>query len=155
MSTPRFIGPEEGEYLNIVGDRVRILVSGAETGGTCTIFETITAPGGGPPLHRHANEDETFRVVEGRAKFVANGETFIAEPGAFVYAPRGCTHTFVSLGPGPLRMVLSVTPSGLEVPFRENAALFIKDPNTPIERLIEVFGRAGVEFVGPPLDPNA
>lgn len=152
MPTPRFIGPGEGEYLSIVGDRVRILIAGEDTGGQFTIFETITAPGMGPPLHRHAREDETFRIIEGRARFVADGREFIAGPGAFVYAPRGSVHTFVSLGPGPLRMVLSVSPAGLEAPFRENAALFHERPDAPMEQVVAIFQRHGIEFVGPPLE---
>src|SRR5690349_11660584 len=50
--------PEDGERLLIVGDRVRILADGDSTGGQCAIFEAVTAPGVGPPLHRHALEDE-------------------------------------------------------------------------------------------------
>lgn len=149
------IAPEEGELIEIVGDRARILVDGEATGGQCAVFEAISAPGAGPPLHRHAHEDEYFHVQEGTVKFSINGKTFIGRPGAFVLAPRGSVHTFVNAGTGPSRMLISVTPAGLERPFRENAALFRRNPQASPAEIEAIFNRYGVEFVGPPLSPEA
>jgi mannose-6-phosphate isomerase-like protein (cupin superfamily) len=36
--------------------------------GTMTIFETVNAPGFGPPVHRH-REAEVFRVMEGASEW--------------------------------------------------------------------------------------
>jgi len=48
---PMYCGP---------GDRVSFLATGAETHGSCFIFEGLAAPGGGPPPHIHHFEDESF-----------------------------------------------------------------------------------------------
>ncbi len=143
--------PHEGDVVAIVGDRARILADARTTGGQCSIFEAITAPGVGPPLHSHEHEDEYFYVIEGTVKFSLNGRTFTGGPGAFVLAPRGSIHTFVNAGATPSRMLISVTPSGLEIPFRENAMLFKKDPSAGPEQIAGIFGRYGVTFHGPPL----
>lgn len=150
-----FVPPDAGERLGIVGDVARILVDGEATGGQSCVFEGTTAPGLGPPLHRHANEDEYFYVVRGTVKFSINGEIRIATPGALVFAPRGSVHTFVNAGKEPSVMVIWVTPSGLEKAFRENAELFQRNPKATPAELVTIFGRAGVEFVGPPLSAEA
>lgn len=148
---PQTLTPTQGERLTILADKVRVLADGAATGGAAFIFETMVPAGSGPPLHRHAHDDEFFYILAGRFKFVLDGRTFIAEPGAFVAAPRNSVHTFVNLGPGEGRMLLVTTPHGLEQPFR--AVSGGPQPPTPAT-LTEVFGRAGIEFVGPPLSTD-
>lgn len=153
--TPTIIPPDAGERLGIVGDVARMIADERITGGQCTIFEAITSPGVGPPLHRHANEDEYFYVVRGTVKFSINGEIRIGTPGTLVVAPRESSHTFVNAGQEPSVMLIWVTPSGLEKAFRENAELFKRNPKATPAELSEIFGRAGVEFLGPPLSPTA
>jgi len=153
-SNPVFLEPHEGEVLRIVGDRARVLIDGTGSGNQCSVFEAVTARHNGPPLHRHALEDEYFYVIEGRAKFSINGQERLAGPGTFVFAPRGSRHTFLNVGEGELRMIVIVTPAGLERPFRENAALFIKRPDAGEREITDIFGRHGIEFVGPPLSPG-
>lgn len=152
---PAFVPPDGGERLGIVGDVARILVDGDATGGQSCVFEGTTAPGLGPPLHRHANEDEYFYIVRGTVKFSINGEIRIAKPGAMVFAPRGSVHTFVNAGKEPSVMVIWVTPSGLENAFRKNAELFKRNPGAKPAELAAIFGLAGVEFLGPPLSAEA
>lgn len=146
-----FYGPTDGHLCAIVGDRVRILADSEATGGQCAIFETITSSGVGPPLHRHAHEDEYFVVQAGRVKFLIDGTEYIAEPGAFVLAPRGTVHSFVNIGKEPSRMIVTVTPGGLERPFRENAELFLRNAQASPAEIAAIFGRYGVELLGPPL----
>jgi len=39
-----------------------------ETTGGVTVLESLVAPGEGPPLHVHVNEDEFIYVLEGRLR---------------------------------------------------------------------------------------
>ena len=52
------------------------------------------------------------------------------------------------------RMLISVTPSGLERPFRENAALMKSNPAATPAQIEAIFNKYGVEFLGPPLSPT-
>lgn len=148
--SPFLLDNAGGEVLNVVGDYVRILADGTCTNNQCVVFEEIAQPGGGPPLHTHDLEDEFFFVIEGTVKFSVDGKESIVGPGGFVCATRGSIHTFKNIGATPSRMIISCTPAGLEIPFRE-AARLPESELTP-ERLTEIFGRAGIRFVGPPLD---
>lgn len=139
-----------GEIVNVVGDRVRILADGVATGGQAAIFEDITAPGMGPPLHRHQRDDEFFFVIDGTVKFSVDGREFVAAAGGFAFAPRGSVHTFRNVGATPSRMLVACTPAGLERAFREADQLAREGRASP-ETLAAAFGRIGVEFLGPPL----
>ena len=82
------------------GDLYRFLVTGAETGGAYFAMEAVVPPGGGPPPHTHAREDETFYVLEGRVDFRLGDERVTAGPGDFVNVPRGRVHNFHNAGRG-------------------------------------------------------
>jgi mannose-6-phosphate isomerase-like protein (cupin superfamily) len=47
-----------------------------------------------PPLHWHAQQDETFHFLQGVAEFEVDGQTTVAEQGEVVSVSRGCFHTF-------------------------------------------------------------
>lgn len=142
--------PAQGEYLNVVGDTVRILIDSEATQGRYLVFETVTSPGAGPPLHRHGHDDEFFYIVEGTMKFIVDGVTHIVGPGGTAFAPRGSVHTFVNAGAAPSRMVITCCPGGLERSFRECDALGREGRATP-ETIEAAFRKFDLEFVGPPL----
>lgn len=148
---PLLLKPHEGEQVQVVTDLVRILADTASTGGMCNIFESRTNPGDGPPLHRHGRDDEFFFIIEGTFKFVLNGRSFVAEPGAFLIAPRGSTHTFANAGTTPGRMLIITMPGGLDGPFRQAAAA-TAPPLPPDPAVLgPIFAQHEVEFLGPPL----
>ena len=55
------------------GDRVTFLVTGAQSGGACFIIEVTVPPGGGPPLHIHHFEEESFYLLQGTLAIQAAG----------------------------------------------------------------------------------
>ena len=70
-------------------------------------------PGTEPPLHVHAHEDEAYLVLNGRMTFQVGDERIDAEPGSFVFLPRGVPHGF-AVRSEVARAVLLLTPGGLE-----------------------------------------
>lgn len=148
------LSPSQGERFTIIGGSVRLLMDGAASGGRCCIFEAPIPPGDGPPMHRHEREDELFFILEGRFKFSLDGREFIAEPGAFVCAPRGSVHAFKNIGGVPGRMLITCTPSGIETPFRAIREPFAheKERASPtMDQVVEELGKHGITFLGPPL----
>src|ERR671925_118916 len=84
--------------FDIFGDQIWVKLGHADTEGSYAIIEGITPPQGGPPLHRHSREDESFYIVEGDFVFEVDGETLPAGPGCTLFAPRGTAHTFQNVG---------------------------------------------------------
>jgi quercetin dioxygenase-like cupin family protein len=143
-----FQRPREGGTVdNPLGGDVVFKARGEQTEGTLTAFETVVAPGEGPPLHTHANEDESLYVLDGEVRFKLGHEIRAAPAGSFVFIPRGAPHTWQNVGDGPARLLIHFTPSGMERFFDGFAAL-----ETPGPAAFETVGaEVGMDVVGPPL----
>jgi quercetin dioxygenase-like cupin family protein len=148
MAEPVFQRPGEGGTVdNPLGGDVVFKARGEQTEGTLTAFETVVAPGEGPPLHTHANEDESLYVLDGEVRFKLGDEIRAAPAGSFVFIPRGAPHTWQNVGDGPARLLIHFTPSGMERFFDGFAAL-----ETPGPAAFETVGaEVGMDVVGPPL----
>lgn len=110
---------EARPVYSVVGDRYVYLVTGRETGGACFVFEAFVPPGGGSPPHVHSREDELFYVVEGEFEFVVDGAPVRRTAGGSLFATRGIPHYFRNVGPEAGKLIITVTPAGLEDFFRE------------------------------------
>ncbi|MDQ1585993.1 MAG: hypothetical protein QOJ90_1740 [Actinomycetota bacterium] len=111
-----------GELLDLGRSAPRILLSGATSQGRLSVLETTQSPGGGPPLHVHGREDESFYVLDGRFTFTCGDESWDGEPGSFASLPAGRPHRYQA-GEAGGRLLMLFSPSGMEDYFREWAAL--------------------------------
>ena len=102
------------EYQLPNGATIRILATGAQTGNALGFMESTYPPGTGFGMHIHHNEDETLYILEGKLLFVGGDTRIEAEPGTFIYGPRGIAHGFRAVGSVPTRLVESFLPAGLE-----------------------------------------
>ena len=152
MSEPIVLGPGEGEALrNPVGGPVILKTRGADTGGALTTFESTPAPGEGPPLHSHPNEDELIYVLEGSLRVRLEGTDHAAPSGSFVFVPRGAPHTWQNDGDASARVLFAFTPAapGMER-FFERSAELPADARVA-DAFKEFAADAGMDVLGPPL----
>lgn len=150
--------PEDGQRVTGPVGRLTYKARSSETGGAMTVIQTIAAPGVGPPLHVHANDDEFICVLEGRLRVKFAEAIHEAPAGSFVFIPKGLTHTWQNPGPETARFLFGFTPAavGMERFFERS------DELTGETRLAEAFSKfatdAGMQVVGPPLaqsDPSS
>lgn len=134
------------QILHAFGEEVQFHLTGAHTGGRQTLWTEITPPGGGPPPHYHANEDETFYVVDGRVSFFQDGQWVEVPPGSAAFIPRGVIHTFKNVGVTPLRMLISTSPSGFEIFFSKCADIFANPGPPDMGRIMAVSAQHGIHF---------
>ncbi|MBI1176650.1 cupin domain-containing protein [bacterium] len=146
--TPLHLANDEGKLLTLLGIPSNIRVHGRDTNGAVSVIEMRDQPGGGAPQHVHSREDETFQVLEGEYEFTCGDKTFIAKPGATVFAPRDIPHGYRYLGNSPGRILLIATPAGIEEWFEEVGALTAEQQDIP--RVIELGKKYGLEFLPPP-----
>jgi quercetin dioxygenase-like cupin family protein len=129
--------------FTVFGEPIEILISGEETGGLSTTLTQSSLPGGGPPPHSHTHEDETFYVLEGEYEVLHDGAWHRMERGHAVYARRGGVHTFRNVGATPGRMLVFVSPAGMEKYFEEISVLSMpKDA----DQLMAISARYGIAF---------
>jgi quercetin dioxygenase-like cupin family protein len=145
ISAPKLLAPSEGEALRVLGETITIKVRGEETGGAYSMIETVAPPGGGPPLHVHHREDESFYVLEGEFEVRIADETLRVGPGAFLFAPRDIPHTYRNVGDSPGRFVAVISPPGFERFFKEVHELGQEGPPAR-EALLALARKYDLEF---------
>ena len=131
--------------LNIVGEQITILASGAQTGGY-EIFHQAGPEGSGPPPHSHP-WDESFYVIGGEVRFVADGTEAVAGVGTFVHLPAGIVHGF-QFGSGGGAMISMTSREGASLMFTDFGREISPD-NPDLAKLIELGQPYGLEVAVP------
>ena len=141
----RVVTAEEARQLTVIGDNQSIRLTGEDTNGAYTLIEQFNEAGVGVPPHVHTNEDETFHVAEGQVTFQVKDQTIVADAGTTVHVARGVPHSFTVTGEGKSRVLLIISPPGLEAMFEELHAL---PPGPPdMQELTGICERYGISFV--------
>jgi len=149
--------PDEGKAFWIPGEMlVAFRGTGEDTGGAYSLFELTAQPQGGPPPHRH-RDDEGFYVLEGEFEFLCGDVTIGANAGSFVHIPKGTVHTFKNVGTAPGRLLITASPAGPHERFFEEVGEPAADRTSPpvpegppdIERLVAAAATHGIEILLP------
>lgn len=142
--------------FSVVGDRYHFQVLGEETNGAFAMFEAFVPPQHGPPPHVHHREDEVFYVIDGEFTFTIAGQPVLATAGQTIYAKRDIPHTFRNSGGKAGRLIIIVTPAGLErffmevgIPLDSPESQPVEPTAADIERLLAAAPRYGVEILVP------
>ncbi|MFB7181885.1 cupin domain-containing protein [Streptomyces sp. NPDC056257] len=136
-----------GKATWLSGDVYSVKAGAVETGGSIAVLEASVPPGGGPPPHRHADEDEAFYVLDGRLTIRVGENTYEAATGDFVFVPRGTAHQFHNHSLHTAKLLLIFTPGGVENFFLEAGTEPTAGVPVPVEDppgVAEVGARYGV-----------
>jgi len=140
--------------VDVFGVQVRVLLPAAAMGGGLSVFEDRNAPGAGPPLHVHHDAEEVFHIRAGRYRFQCGDQVFEAGDGDMAVVPRGTPHTYLNIGSGTGRMLVTMRPGGFEGFFQAVADAGLKVPDD-MPAIVEIAARYKLELLGPnPLCPN-
>jgi mannose-6-phosphate isomerase-like protein (cupin superfamily) len=130
----------------VLGEILTIIVSGKDSDGIYAVIEEVSPPSGGPPLHLHHKEDESFYVLEGEYEIQCGDDKIIASPGTFVFAPRKIAHTFRNISAGKGKILAIVTPAGIERFFEELSEGAKQGPLAP-EKLKKISEKYEIELI--------
>lgn len=149
QGSAKVVRPGAGRTVDVLGDRVRLVLGGADTGGAYAIVEQASEPGSGPPLHLHHREEEAFYILEGEYEFKVGEQVIRATSGTYLFAPRGIPHTFKCVGTMSGRVQATITPAGFENFFVEVSGLAAQGP-PDLEKVVALARTYGLEILGPP-----
>jgi quercetin dioxygenase-like cupin family protein len=123
---------------------------------TLSIVELSGAPGDTPPLHLHADEDETFYVLDGEVTLhIAGQDPVVLGAGKAAFAPRGVPHVYIVTSESPARW-LGTSTGHQFASFVEALSTPAANPTLPSNVEIDpghvaaVAARHGIELLGPP-----
>ncbi len=148
------LGPEEGrtnEPLDVLGQPVLVKLAGMDSAGAVAVVHVTAPKMTGPPLHRHSREDVWFYVLEGEIVTEVDGNRTIAGAGASAFAPRGTAHAFQNFKDEPAKLLVMVTPAGLDRFFEELTEMNKGLSQPDFARVGELMTSYGMEILGPPL----
>ena len=109
--------PHDGVTLRVAEDSIRILTTGADTGGAYELFELQGPRDSGPPVHAHP-WSESYVMVEGEAEITVGDKKMRATPGCFISIPAETLHTYKILSDSA-KFIIITTPSGASEFFAE------------------------------------
>ena len=98
-------------------------LSGTDTQGLFSLFENVAPSKSRTPIHVHANDDETFYMLEGEMTAVINGEERPLRLGESIFLPRHVPHQLLNKSNDSARYLLFCTPSGFEGFLAEGGSL--------------------------------
>ena len=146
----------QGEGMRLQSGPGRDLIlklTGEQTSGAFDYFVVEVAPRGGPPLHVHHGQDETFHVLKGRYKVRIGDDITVLEEGGFAYLPAKVPHAFLNLTDAPGEVLIVYVPGGGHHFYAELGPL--ARAATPDRAAIAAcFTRHGMTLLGGPLSPD-
>ena len=149
---PGLIHEGEGRRLVIPGGICTIKATGEDTGGTYAMIEMVIPPQSGPPPHIHSREVESFYILDGSLSFWLSDRKLTGSAGCLVIAPPGHPHAFKNEEDKPARVLLLITPAGLEeffqevgVPIKEESALSEQFTPESLQRMVTTASKYGVQ----------
>lgn len=143
--------------VHFIGNILTFRARYADTKGSFTVIEVLTAPNAGPPPHTQTDQ-EAFLILEGRYEIIVGDETKICGPGDFVHVAPGTMHAFRNIADVPSKLLLINFPGDLH----EEFFVAIGEPLPPgttafpemlppdIPKIVETAARFGIDI---PLAP--
>ena len=93
------------------GTVARFVATGSSTRGDFGLYRWEMPPAtGGATGHFHRTFSESFYVIEGSPSFFDGESWTLAEPGFFLYVPRGGIHGFRNDNPAPATFLILFSP---------------------------------------------
>lgn len=123
-----------------------LLISSQQTGGQFCLGTIKADFNGGPALHIHEREDETFFILRGQFEFTVGDDILTARSGDTVFAPRNIAHTWkcISLEGGEFLGI--ITPGGFEGALAEMSDILAQGTPEALAGIAGIFARYGVGF---------
>ena len=136
----------DGTSFTMLGTTMRLMATGASSGGRFTVGEQVTPVGWGPPRHIHSREDEIFYVLDGTYEMHVGDERRTLSAGACVILPRNVPHGFRNVASSPSRLFFVITPGGLDEYF---LAIAKSSPPPNAAQLVELARPFGLTLLPP------
>jgi quercetin dioxygenase-like cupin family protein len=134
--------------------KVKFIASSEDTNGAWAVVELTEMPGYKTTWHRHNDLEEAYYVLEGVWTVKIADRTYEFPAGSYALIPRGTPHGQGNFTDKPVRLLLTVTPGGLERFFRDRVELFrtVKPGSPELQKRLTELRRKYTEIISPTWD---
>jgi len=140
-----------GQPLWVLRDQLCFRLLSSDTGGAYTLYDHSMGAGRGSPLHTHSEQDEVIYVILSEFEVRIGPDVYRLTPGGVALLPRGIPHSFRNVQRMMGRLLVIASPGeGVEAFWSEMASRFGLDAAVDMEKMRELYGRYGMELLGPP-----
>jgi len=115
--------PDEPKKLDYDTGVIRFLVDSEDSHGAFSLVEITEKPGYKTAWHRHNNWDESFYVLEGTLTVKVEDKIYELPAGSYILIPKGTPHGQGNFGKVPVKLLLTIRPSGFEKMFKDRVEL--------------------------------
>lgn len=102
------------DAVMFTGSRVKVLMSGEDTGGQFCMLEFQSPPGRSTPLHSHDREEETIHMLTGYLDVTLGSEHITLGPGDTLLIPRHVAHRLSTQAAEGADYIVVCTPAGFD-----------------------------------------
>jgi quercetin dioxygenase-like cupin family protein len=99
---PFALAPGDGTSVENPTGGVTTFKAVSDQSGGANRIEGVSAPGEGPPLHVHREQDEFIYTLDGTFRVRLGDDLIEVLPRSFVFIPRNTPHTWQNVGEGPV-----------------------------------------------------
>lgn len=148
---PKTVVRRPGEPAALFYDygKARFLVDSADTQGAWSLVELTEQPGYKTPLHRHDTWDESFYVLEGTLTAKVADSVYTLPTGSYILIPRGTPHGQANVGSVPVKLLLTIRPSGFERHLKDRVELFktVKPDNPEFPKRMDALRKKNAQYI--------
>jgi len=129
-------------------DSMRFVADGGP--GLPEFYEERAARGDGPPLHTHPWPSWEL-VLDGRIRFVVDGDAHVLEAGDSIYIPPGAPHTYMVESDTAHSVGIGMSEGRFSSLQHRAAPLMATEGGPPMDALMALTAEHDVAILGPPL----
>lgn len=142
------IRSQEGQSVRVLSDTVCIKLESVCSPSNMAVMTVEVPPGGFVPPHTHAEEEESYYMLDGSMVMQFGTEEFAIAPGDFVYVPAGTVHGYKNTSDRPIRFLVWTIGGAIDEFFLEMGEKIRQVPDD-LPKMPEILEKYGIQMVDP------
>jgi quercetin dioxygenase-like cupin family protein len=139
-----------GQNLQVLSDRICIKLKSADSPNRMAVMTVEVPTDGFVPPHTHAQEEESYFMLEGTMVMQSGSEELTIKPGDFVHVPAGTIHGYKNQSDRCARFLAWSLGGAIDEFFTEMSEKVRELPDD-LPKMPAILEKYGIQMVGSPV----
>jgi quercetin dioxygenase-like cupin family protein len=139
---------QAGQTLQVLSDRICLKLKSAASPNRMAVMTVEVPPGGFVPPHTHAQEEESYFMLEGTMVMQLGSQEWTIAPGDFVHVPAGTIHGYKNDSNQCVRFLAWSIGGAIDEFFTEMAEQVREIPDD-LPKMPAILEKYGIQMVEP------